>query len=115
MKRPSKTEYINCPICPNDAYKKILTKFEMNLVKCNNCGLIYVNLVLQELELSKRYTWSFFFDEYLPIFEANSTHYHFNIIRSHFFLFLQLVTKYFVPGKRLPDGGCGAGFFMKAA
>ena len=115
MRKASKTEYINCLICQSSDYKKILTKFEMNIVKCKKCGLIYVNPILQESELSRRYTESFFYDEYLPIFKATSTHYDLNIIRSHFFLFLQLLTKYFTPGKRLLDVGCSAGFFMKAA
>jgi len=115
MREASKTEYIACPLCQSSDYRNILTKFEMNIVKCKKCGLIYVNPILQELELSKRYTRSFFFNEYLPIFKANSTHYDLNVIRSHFFLYLQLLTKYLTSEKRLLDVGCGAGFFIKAS
>ena len=115
MKRKPETEYINCPLCQSTDYKKILTKFEMNLVKCRKCSLIYANPRIQESEILRRYTSSFFFDEYLPAFKATLKHYDLDTIRSHFFLFLQLITKYYTPGKRLLDIGCGAGFFLKAA
>ncbi len=115
MRRKLRTESINCPLCQNHDCKKLLTKFEMDLVKCRKCGLIYANPRIHESELSRRYASSFFFDEYLPAFEATSKHYDLTIIRSHFFLFLQLITKYYAPGKRLLDVGCGAGFFVKTA
>jgi len=115
MKRKLQTESINCPLCQKNDCKKFLTKFEMNLVRCRKCGLIYANPRIHESELSRRYASSFFFDEYLPAFEATSKRYDLTIIRSHFFLFLQLITKYYTPGKRFLDVGCGAGFFLKAA
>jgi len=112
---PKKTEAICCHICESKNYKKILTKFEMNLVKCRECSLVYANPILQEPEVLDRYTSSFFYDEYLPAFKAFPTHYDLDIIRDHFYIFFQLLTKLFTPGKRLLDVGCGAGFFMKAA
>jgi len=115
MKRKPKTESVSCSLCQSNECKKFLTKFEMNLVKCRKCGLIYANPRIHESELLRRYESSFFFDEYLPAFKAKEKHYDLTIIRSHFFLFLQLITKYYTPGKRLLDVGCGAGFFLKAA
>ncbi len=115
MKRKPKTESINCLLCQSNDCRKFLTKFEMNLVKCRKCSLIYANPRIHESELFRRYASSFFFDEYLPAFKATSKHYDLTIIRSHFFLFLQLITKYYTTGKRLLDVGCGAGFFLKAA
>lgn len=114
MKRKPKTASINCPLCQSKDYRKFLTKFEMNLVKCRKCSLVYANPRIHESELLRRYTSSFFFDEYLPAFKATSKQYDLMIIRSHFFLFLQLMTKYYTPGKKLLDVGCGAGFFLKA-
>lgn len=114
-KRKPETEYVPCPLCQADDHQKFLTKFEMNLVKCRKCSLIYANPRIQEPELFSRYTASFFFDEYLPAFKAAPTYYDPEVIRSHFFIFIQLITKYFKPGKRLLDVGCGSGFFLKAA
>ena len=115
MKRKPRTAPINCPLCQRNDFRKFLTKFEMNLVKCRKCGLIYANPRIHESELLTRYTSSFFFDEYLPAFKATSKSYDLTVIRSHFFLFLHLIAKFYTPGKRLLDVGCGAGFFLKAA
>ena len=115
MKKKPKTTSINCPLCQGDDCRIFLTKFEMNLVKCRKCSLIYANPRIHESELLRRYESSFFFDEYLPAFNAAATGYDLTVIRSHFFLFLQLITKYYALGKKLLDVGCGAGFFLKAA
>lgn len=44
-------EYVNCPLCNENRYNKITTEWGiLGIVRCNNCGLIYVNPRLKEPE-----------------------------------------------------------------
>lgn len=111
----TKTEFINCNICSSNSYKIICHKFGLDLVKCKNCGLVYTNPRLLESEILQRYESPIFFDEYLESFKASSVTYDLNFIRNHYYLFIDLIKNYLVPGKKLLDVGSGAGFFLKAA
>ncbi|GAH32660.1 unnamed protein product, partial [marine sediment metagenome] len=36
-------EYVNCPLCNGNRYRKIATEWGvLGIVKCRDCGLIYV-------------------------------------------------------------------------
>lgn len=48
---PEDIEYINCPLCGGNKYKKIATEWGvLGVVKCRDCELIYVNPRLKEPE-----------------------------------------------------------------
>ena len=60
------TEPVNCNLCGKNTYKHYATKFNLPLVKCRHCGLIYANPRLTEAEILKRYNADYFYDEFLP-------------------------------------------------
>ncbi|MBL7132256.1 MAG: class I SAM-dependent methyltransferase [Candidatus Omnitrophica bacterium] len=48
---PEDIVYVNCPLCNGNKYKKIATEWGMlGIVRCRECGLIYVNPRLKEPE-----------------------------------------------------------------
>jgi len=110
-----KTEFVACNLCQSGRRKTIAAKFGLSIVRCRRCGLVYANPRLIGPELEKRYGAAYFFGEYLPVFRANAFSYPLDVIKDHYALYLNLLAKYFLPGKSLLDIGCGAGFFLKAA
>lgn len=108
-------EYIPCNLCGSDRYRFFIRKFDLDLVKCRMCGLVYACPRLTEQDLMKRYSADYFNNEYLPTFQATPDSYNMDIIRGHYHQFLILAARHFAPGRRLLDIGCGAGFFLKAA
>jgi 2-polyprenyl-3-methyl-5-hydroxy-6-metoxy-1,4-benzoquinol methylase len=77
--------------------------------------MIYTNPRLSESEVNLRYSASYFFNEYLPIFQAGTGSFSLETAQNHYRLYLDLLAAIYAPGKRLLDIGCGAGFFLKAA
>jgi 2-polyprenyl-3-methyl-5-hydroxy-6-metoxy-1,4-benzoquinol methylase len=108
-------ESLPCNLCQSERFKVLFTKLGLSIVRCQACGLIYANPRLIEPEMRKRYSATYFFSEYLPAFKADASSYPLELIKNHYVLFLDLLAKYFIPGKSLLDIGCGAGFFLKAA
>lgn len=48
---PEDVKYVNCPLCNGNRYRKIATEWGvLGIVKCRDCGLIYVNPRLKEPE-----------------------------------------------------------------
>lgn len=111
----TKTKPVDCNLCHNNDTRLVCTKFGLNLVRCNACGLVYANPRLPETEIMQRYDSPLFFNQYLENLRATPSTYDFDFIRSHYHIFLGLIEQFFAPGKRLLDVGCGPGFFIKAA
>ncbi len=115
MARETLTAPIPCPLCQGREFKRILTKFDLAIVRCRSCGLIYTNPRLAESRVNLRYGAEYFFNEYLPIFQAGPGSFSLEVARNHYRLYLDLLASFYAPGRRLLDIGCGAGFFVKAA
>ena len=115
MERSALTEWIPCPLCQGRSFRKFLVKFDLPMVRCQACGLIHTNPRLAESEVNLRYGASYFFNEYLPIFQAGPGSFSLETVQGHYRLYLDLLAALDSPGKRLLDIGCGAGFFVKAA
>jgi 2-polyprenyl-3-methyl-5-hydroxy-6-metoxy-1,4-benzoquinol methylase len=112
---PDNTETINCVLCQSQNHRVICSKFSLNLVKCKNCHLVYTNPRLIEKELLRRYGDEYFYNECLPIFNANSTRFDLETVNKHYSLYVNLLNPFHKPGKKLLDLGCGPGFFLKSA
>lgn len=111
----SSIESVSCNLCHSQASRIIYSKFDLNLVKCENCRLVYAHPRPLSSDIRKRYESEAFFREHLEALKATRNSYSIDFIRSHYSLFLDLIRAYFKPGKKLLDIGCGAGFFLKAA
>ena len=111
----TRLERVACPVCGGARSRCYVRKFGLDLVKCRDCGLVYANPRLREAELLERYESPLFFDEYLRNFRAAPEGYDPAFVRGHYRIFLDIAGRYFAPGKKLLDVGCGAGFFVKAA
>ena len=109
------TENISCNICGRRSTKFLYAKYDLKIVKCRHCNLVYTNPRLQEEDLLKRYSPEYFFNEYLPGLDASEKTYNHEFVKKHFSLITDLAGKYFSPGRKLLDVGCGAGFFLKVA
>jgi hypothetical protein len=109
------TETINCVLCQSQNFRVIYRKFNLNLVRCKNCRLVYTNPRLIEKELLTRYGQEYFYNEYLPIFNADSTRFDLETVNKHYSLYINLLQPFYKPGKNLLDLGCGPGFFLKSA
>jgi len=100
-----KYRYVNCNICGED--KTIVLQDAgplFKIVKCKNCGLVYVNPQPDEKELSRRYN-----QEYYSLSIANN-----NLRLNSWRRRLKKIERY-KKGKKLLDVGCGSGIFLYIA
>lgn len=108
-------EDVPCGLCRSSRRRPYVRKFDLDLVQCRSCGLVYANPRLREEDVLKRYDARYFFEEYLPAFKAGPDGFDPALIRKHYGLFLRILANAHSPGRKLLDIGCGAGFFLKAA
>lgn len=103
-------EHVDCAICDVDDTKRLLIKNGYNLVKCNRCGLVYINPRPTEAELVRFYS----FDNYhkshhiRPNYEAQE-----KLFRKYRYR-LGLIER-FVRGGKILDVGCSVGSFLTVA
>ena len=108
-------EAVPCRLCGSTRSRRYAVKFDLDLAKCRSCGLVYAHPRLTDADVMKRYSPEYFYGEYLPVFRADDKGYDPDLVRGHYRLYLTLLGEQSVPGGRLLDVGCGAGFFLKAA
>lgn len=58
-------EHISCAVCDSQNYKPIFQKQSFRLVRCENCGLVYVNPRLSDKDLNQTYTQEYYNEELL--------------------------------------------------
>jgi len=104
-----------CALCGSRRTRPYAVKFDLGIVSCRRCGLVYAEPRLGEEDLLKRYSAEYLYGEYLPVFRADRSGFDLELVRGHYALYLALAGRVFAPGKRLLDVGCGPGFFLKAA
>lgn len=102
-------ESVPCPVCNNGRTIHITTEFSLSIVKCQACGLLYVNPRPRDSE--KNYwapTRADMEKKYGAIFEERKAHDRDSLYRSH----LDTLAQYQATGKFL-DVGTHCGFFMR--
>jgi len=106
-------ENIKCNICNSDRIKNFMMKDRWNIVRCDDCGLVFLKNIPSDEELKNIYDDSFFKDgQKSPIegsnYEENPTFY--NAQKR-----LEKIKKLGHEKGNLLDIGCATGIFMKAA
>jgi 2-polyprenyl-3-methyl-5-hydroxy-6-metoxy-1,4-benzoquinol methylase len=106
---PEDLETVLCPVCGNGRNTRITTEFSLSVVKCQACGLLYVNPRPRDSE--KNYwapTRASMEKKYGAIFEGRKAHDRDSLYRSH----LDILARYQPIGKFL-DVGTHCGFFLR--
>ena len=103
-------EYVNCNLCNSNEYKLFKEINGYRLVKCKQCGLVYLNPRLTQQEINKEYSAEYHIKRLLR--EEPKTKKEIekeinkNIGRA------EEIVKQFGNNGKLLDIGCGAGFFI---
>lgn len=101
-------EFINCNLCEQNNAELLFSKNMFKIVRCNNCGLVYVNPTLEEAGIKIVYEQEYFKGaEEEVLVEAN-------LQRARFRGQLKRIEMYKSCGKLL-DIGCSVGYFLEVA
>ena len=102
--------YVNCNLCNNNEYKLFKKINDYQLVKCKQCGLVYLNPRPSQQEINEEYSAEYHIDRLLRGKPTNTKELeeeiNKNIGRAE-----EIVKRFGTKGKLL-DIGCGAGFFI---
>lgn len=118
MKDSLELERVSCVICGRDDTRQIFVERGFPIVKCRQCGLVYVNPRLSKAEYDKKADCSY--EELVGVSRPGTAP---RLSRSAYITErqqgslrdLRLIQR-LVPGKgTLLDVGCGEGFFLKTA
>lgn len=106
--------HVNCNLCGENSNSSFLEKQGLNIVKCNNCGLVYVNPRLSDEDIKRIYQQASYFNRDKESFGfrdyIGDKEFHFKTFDREF----DYIKKFKRPG-RILDIGCAAGFALKVA
>jgi SAM-dependent methyltransferase len=108
-------ELSGCPACDGNSNRRWCTKFGLQLVQCEGCGLVYANPRLSPEEIWQRYSPDYFWKEYLPSLGVHDGRFDLAYFDARHAPMLRLIAKHAPQRGRLLEIGTGAGFFLKAA
>ncbi len=107
-------ERIACNVCGSNDSDLEFVKGELEVARCRQCGLVYANPRLTQAEIWKRYSPTYFWDEYMPAHQAPHGEFAAEWHRNRARPFLDLLRPYRSLNTLL-EVGCAAGFFLKIA
>jgi len=110
MNSLSKLEYVNCNVCEKDDAITFFRENNYTVVKCKNCGLVYVNPRPMEKEHNSNNMQQDEYSKYIRNYINNQTAHSYS---SHKIL-KELENIYPEKGKLL-EVGCASGYFLKSA
>lgn len=102
-------KYIRCNLCNADNTKLLFTKNSMKIVRCVNCGLIYVNPQPSKEDIKKIYKNGYFNGSWQSDFLSEK-----KLYTPRFKERLRQIIAFKTKGKLL-DVGCAVGYFLEAA
>jgi 2-polyprenyl-3-methyl-5-hydroxy-6-metoxy-1,4-benzoquinol methylase len=108
-------ERVVCTLCHTDRTRPRYRKFNLEIVQCRNCGLVYAGPDrLTREETWTRYNPNYFQDEYLPALGVVNGQFNLAEFDQRYARPLAMIRPFRQYGTLL-EVGCGAGFFLKAA
>lgn len=108
-------EVVRCLICGASARVPVCRKFNLDVVRCRQCGFVYANPRLAKDDLWTRYSSTYFWDEYLPSYGVHDGRFDLRDFDIRYHAMLAMVAARVPPPGSLFEIGAGAGFFLKAA
>ncbi len=108
-------EVVRCLICGASAQAPVCRKFNLDIVRCKQCGFVYANPRLTKDDLWTRYSSTYFWDEYLPSYGVHDGQFDLRDFDIRYHAMLEMVAARVPPPGNLLEIGAGAGFFLKAA
>lgn len=113
---PVQAERVACALCGADDTRPRHHKFDLAVVQCNRCRLVYANPRPVTESLFERYSSDYFWDEYLRgLGIARDGYVDPARFAAHHYPLLHLFEMYRPPPGRLLEVGAAAGLFMKSA
>ena len=108
-------EEVQCLICSASAAKRVCRKFNLDVVRCTECGFVYANPRLVKDDLWTRYSATYFWDEYLPSYGVHRGEFDLKDFDIRYHAMLEMILARAGRPGDLFEIGAGAGFFLKAA
>ena len=105
---------IACALCGGAETRILYSKSGYAIGQCVECGLVYANPRAPRDTILGRYSRDYFWNEYLPSLGVTGREFDLARFDLRYRAMLELLAAR-VPGRRLIEAGCGAGFFLKAA
>jgi SAM-dependent methyltransferase len=103
-------------VCDCPRWRLKFMKFDLPLVQCRECGLIYANPRSSVEKIKARYSPDYFWNEYLPAVGAPNGEFDLAFFDArHAAMFRLIERRRKLPSRRMLEVGAGAGFFLKAA
>jgi SAM-dependent methyltransferase len=110
----SDSHAVACAICGGIATRTLYEKSGYAIGECTTCGLVYANPRAPHDKILARYSHDYFWKEYLPSLGVTGPELDLARFDLRYSAVLRMLAER-VPGRRLIEAGCGAGFFLKAA
>ena len=112
---PAGHEIVSCAICDSVDVRERYIKFDVPLVECRRCGLVFVSPRPPREVVFQRYNPRYFEEEYLPAHGVVNGHVDLPFFDARYSTMLGLIERYVPEKGRLFEVGVGAGLFLSAA
>jgi SAM-dependent methyltransferase len=109
------TDDIPCATCGGTTGRQLYLKHGHRVIRCTSCGLVYVSPRAPQEAIWRRYSPTYFWDEYLPSLGVIGGRFELDQFDHRHAAMLRHIEAFEQPPGRLFEVGVGAGFFLKAA